>query len=162
MCRATVTMKKAILIYRGTCRMLQYMYVCPNGTKSTPHPPPPNIYAHTCIMHTSTFTHTHTHTHTQLMVSPMVSTRIYSNQMEELLQLCQAYAVGGSMGLEEFIPISRALLLMIYQNAYPGVVCFTVCCCCCCSFMTFLCCSGYYSKFMLCMWIQASWYVCAF
>ena len=26
------------------------------------------------------------------------------------------------MGLEEFAPVARALLLMIYQNAYPDVV----------------------------------------
>ena len=52
----------------------------------------------------------------------MVSTRIYSNQMEQLLQLYQAYAVGGRMGLEEFAPVGRGLLLMIYQNAYPDVV----------------------------------------
>jgi len=58
----------------------------------------------------------------QLLVSPMVSTRIYSNQMEQLLQLYQAYAVGGRMGLEEFAPVARGLLLMVYQNAYPDVV----------------------------------------
>ena len=58
----------------------------------------------------------------QLLVSPMVSTRIYSNQMEQLLQLYQAYAVGGRMHLEEFVPVAKTLLLMIYQNAYPDVV----------------------------------------
>ena len=58
----------------------------------------------------------------QLLVSPMVSTRIYSNQMEQLLQLYQAYAVGGRMHLEEFVSVAKTLLLMIYQNAYPDVV----------------------------------------
>ena len=52
----------------------------------------------------------------------MVSTRIYSNQMEQLLQLYQAYAVGGRMRLEEFVPVAKTLLLVIYQNAYPDVV----------------------------------------
>lgn len=58
----------------------------------------------------------------QLLVSPMVSTRIYSNQLEQLLQLYQAHAVGGRMRLEEFVPVAKTLLLMIYQNAYPDVV----------------------------------------
>ena len=58
----------------------------------------------------------------QLLDSSMVSTRIYSNQMEQLLQLYQAYAVGGRMRLEEFVPVAKTSLLMIYQNAYPDVV----------------------------------------
>lgn len=49
----------------------------------------------------------------------MVSTRIYSNQMEQLLRLFDDYAVDGRMAIEEFAPVAKILLRMIYQNAYP-------------------------------------------
>ena len=58
----------------------------------------------------------------QLLVSPMVSTCIYSNQMEELLQLYEGYSMEGLMTLEQFGVIAKPLLIMIYQNAYPDVV----------------------------------------
>ena len=52
----------------------------------------------------------------------MVNTRVYSNQMEELLQLFEGYSMGGLMTLEQFGVVAKVLLLMIYQNAYPDVV----------------------------------------
>ena len=52
----------------------------------------------------------------------MVSTRVYSNQMEELLQLYEGYSSGGLMTMEQFEVVAKALLIMIYQNAYPDVV----------------------------------------
>lgn len=52
----------------------------------------------------------------------MVSTRVYSNQIEELLQLYEGYSMGGLMTLEQFGVVAKALLIMIYQNAYPDVV----------------------------------------
>lgn len=52
----------------------------------------------------------------------MVSTRVYSNQMEELLQLYEGYSSGGLMTMEQFGVVAKALLIMIYQNAYPDVV----------------------------------------
>ena len=52
----------------------------------------------------------------------MVSTRIYSNQTEELLQLYENVSFEGRMTLEQFAEVARALLLMIYQNTYPDVV----------------------------------------
>jgi hypothetical protein len=58
----------------------------------------------------------------QLLVSPMVSTRVYSNQMEELLQLYEDYSTGGLMTMEQFGVVAKTLLIMIYQNAYPDVV----------------------------------------
>ncbi len=58
----------------------------------------------------------------QLLVSPMVSTRIYNNQMEDLLATFQQSSDGGLMALEKFAPIAKMLLVMIYQNAYPDVV----------------------------------------
>ncbi len=60
----------------------------------------------------------------QLLVSPMVSTRIYSNQMEDLLTLFQESSENGLATLETFAPIVKILLVMIYQNAYPDVVSF--------------------------------------
>lgn len=56
-----------------------------------------------------------------LLLSPMVSTRIYSNQTEELLQLYENVSFEGRMTLEQFAEVARALLLMIYQNTYPDV-----------------------------------------
>ncbi|XP_064396735.1 uncharacterized protein LOC135343685 isoform X2 [Halichondria panicea] len=56
-----------------------------------------------------------------LLVSPMVSTRIYSNQMEDLLTLFQESSENGLATLETFAPIVKILLVMIYQNAYPDV-----------------------------------------
>lgn len=52
----------------------------------------------------------------------MVSTRVYSNQMEELLQLFESYSIEGLMTLEQFGVVAKMLLMMIYQNAYPDVV----------------------------------------
>ena len=59
----------------------------------------------------------------QLLVSPMVSTRVYSNQIEELLQLFESYGgAEGLMTLDQFAFLAKMLLTMIYQNAYPDVV----------------------------------------
>ena len=78
------------------------------------------------VSHKSSLTVSLLHTHTpclmQLLVSPMVSTGVYSNQIEELLQLYEIYSVEGLMTLEQFGTVAKTLLLMIYQNAYPGVV----------------------------------------
>ncbi len=38
------------------------------------------------------------------------------------MQLFQGFSVDGRMALEEFAPVAKMLLLMIYQNAYPDVV----------------------------------------
>ena len=53
----------------------------------------------------------------------MVSTRVYSNQIEELLQLFESYGgAEGLMTLDQFAFLAKMLLTMIYQNAYPDVV----------------------------------------
>ena len=52
----------------------------------------------------------------------MVSTRVYSNQIEELLQLFESYCTEGLMTLDQFAYLAKMLLIMIYQNAYPDVV----------------------------------------
>lgn len=52
----------------------------------------------------------------------MVSTRVYSNQIEELLQLFETYSADGLMILDQFVVVAKTLLIMIYQNAYPDVV----------------------------------------
>ena len=54
----------------------------------------------------------------------MVNTRIYSNQMEDLLTFFQERSENGLATLETFAPIVKILLVMIYQNAYPDVVSF--------------------------------------
>ena len=60
-------------------------------------------------------------------MSPMVSTHIYSNQMEDLLTLFQENSDEGLATLEIFVPIAKNLLVMVYQNAYPDVVCIEIC-----------------------------------
>ena len=62
----------------------------------------------------------------QLLMSPMVSDCVYSNQMEELLQLYEGYSMGGLMTLEQFGVVAKVLLIMIYQNTYPDVVSYTI------------------------------------
>lgn len=59
----------------------------------------------------------------QLLTSPMVSTRVYRNQIEDLLSLfVQFYGTEGRLNLETFAPLARALLLVVYQNTYLGDV----------------------------------------
>jgi len=52
----------------------------------------------------------------------MVSTRIYSNQVEELLAYFQENSENNLGTLETFTPLAKTLLMMIYQNAYPDAV----------------------------------------
>ena len=47
---------------------------------------------------------------------------MYSNQIEELLQLFETYSADGLMILDQFVVVAKTLLIMIYQNAYPDVV----------------------------------------
>ena len=60
----------------------------------------------------------------QLLASPLVASRVYRSQMEQLLGLYQALTTGtqGQMNIASFPTIANSLLLMIYQNAYPDVV----------------------------------------
>ena len=60
----------------------------------------------------------------QLLASPLVASRVYRSQMEQLLGLYHTYtaSTGGRMGLAEFSAVAGSLLLMIYQNAYPDMV----------------------------------------
>ena len=60
---------------------------------------------------------------TQMLTSPVVSACVYSNQIETLLShFVQSYGPDGQLSLDTFAPLARALLLMVYQNTYPGDV----------------------------------------
>ncbi len=54
----------------------------------------------------------------------MISSRVYNEQAEELLAyyLSSTTNPQGWMMLENFAPLARALLLMVYQNTYPAEV----------------------------------------
>ena len=59
----------------------------------------------------------------QLLQSPLVGPRLYSNQMEEVYQLFLSQASReGVVNLEQFIPIAHTILQMIYKNSYPTQV----------------------------------------
>ena len=52
----------------------------------------------------------------------MISSRVYTHQMRELYQLFNDQAVEGYMTLEQFVPLGRIIVQMIYSNSYPNTV----------------------------------------
>lgn len=53
----------------------------------------------------------------------MVSTRVYTDQIDSLLTYyLQLSSPEGHMTMENFAPLAKSLLLMIYQNTYPEQV----------------------------------------
>lgn len=68
----------------------------------------PLYMVHTCIL-------------LQLLVSPIIASRIYNHQIDYLISyyLNTCTNTQGWMTLESFAPVARAMLLMVYQNTYP-------------------------------------------
>jgi hypothetical protein len=60
----------------------------------------------------------------QFLVSPVIASRIYNNQMDDLIAHYFNYCDSsmGWLALENFAPLARELLLMIYQNTYTSEV----------------------------------------
>ena len=54
----------------------------------------------------------------QLLYSATVSEQLFDDQKDSLLGLFEASALNGQMNLEDFVPLARTMITMVYRNQF--------------------------------------------